>query len=87
MIQVPSSPRYGQNFQGVSHGDGPCCVCGKGIQVGRTFLHLHYGGGTAILESEFAEAERASSGDLGLQPIGADCLARHPELQPYVQRP
>lgn len=88
MVTIPTSERYSDNYDGVSRYEGPCVVCGKDMRPGPRlrYVHVHYGGDTAILPEELAKAEaECPGGDLGMQPIGADCLARHPVLLPYAR--
>jgi hypothetical protein len=61
----------------------PCIICGRPCKDPKYMIHEHEGGGTAVAEEEAAKLDGA--GDMGLQPIGADCLDEHPELRPYVQ--
>lgn len=48
-----------------------CCYCGKLVKdaQGKTFLLLS-GGGDVITQAEYRD------GDLGLYPIGSDCLKK-----------
>jgi hypothetical protein len=45
-------------------------------------------GSTVVTPAEAAViiAREGERGDLGCYPVGPDCLRRHPELEPYVQR-
>jgi hypothetical protein len=49
-------------------------------------LWCHNGGSDAVTEEEGTKlnAEGREGADLGNQPIGTDCLKKHPELKPYV---
>jgi hypothetical protein len=83
MIDVPRSDSYNKIFTGVSSGDGPCCICGKNIRAAKRFVHIHNGGESLVTEVEAATMDEAA--DLGLQPIGEDCIRKHPEVKPYLQ--
>lgn len=80
-IKIPISPNY--SYEGVSSDIGPCVVCGREVKTARYFVHEHNGGGLAVTEEE-AEQMDEYADDMGLQPIGPDCLRKHPELKPYV---
>ena len=87
VIAVPMSSNYSENAE-KCHGDTyPCAVCGKPCPNPKWMLHLHYGGGVAILDEEFEQAEiECYGGDLGGYPIGVICLRQHPELKPYAHK-
>lgn len=88
VTEIPYHPRYTTNFQGVTKGDelGPCVVCGKAVKApGVYFVHAVEGGGYVCTPDEDA-ARFGRSDDLGLQPIGSDCVRKHPELAPYVRK-
>lgn len=62
----------------------PCAICREPVPNPKKFVHLHYGGGTIILESEAAKADaECPGGDLGAYPVGPKC-ARIPELKEYL---
>lgn len=87
MMKIPHHKNLLSNLERfpAKHGEHPCCVCGKPVK--RPFklaVHEHNGGGYIVTEEEAAALAR--NADLGLQPIGSDCLRKHPELKPYVQR-
>ncbi|TAM62228.1 hypothetical protein EPN52_00905 [bacterium] len=87
MIKIQRSVCYGKNYDGARGPKGaqqPCCLCGIGIHAPGAYLHLHDGGGFAVTESEAMILSAA--GDLGLHPIGPECIRRRPELAPYVVR-
>ncbi len=78
-VKVPSSAHYSENrakypCRGESY---PCAVCGKPVNNPKHYLHIE---GCWALEP--GEAVKDESADLGLQPVGTDCLRRHPELRP-----
>src|SRR5690242_14568660 len=70
-----------------AHGDYPCIVCGRKVRDPRYMVHVHGGGLTIATEQEAEELNKDEEGaaDMGMYPIGADCLRKHPELKPYVQ--
>lgn len=86
MIDIPVSDRYMDNA-GKPMQHYPCVICGREVKPGpkTAYVHLHYGGGVAILPEEEEQANReCPGGNLGAYPVGADCLRKHPELKPYV---
>lgn len=81
-IEIPTSERYHLNYDGVTKaGDaGPCCVCGKGVkEATATYVRVDFETDEAVTVEEAEERY-----DVAPQPIGSDCLRRHPELRPYV---
>ena len=87
MIDIPRNPRYQENSDGMGYPDYfPCVVCGKPILYvkARYLVQLSDGGNEIISEEEVTTL--GQTGEMGLYPIGADCLRRHPEIKPYVQR-
>lgn len=64
----------------------PCVICGKPCPTPKFMLWCHMGGSHAVTqeEGEKLNAEGHGGADLGAQPIGVDCLRKHPELKPYV---
>lgn len=83
MLKLPVHASYGKNYLGVGEYD-PCCVCGKAVKAPRTYLHVHAGGAAVVTEDEARTLP--ANADLGMQPVGPECLREHPELKPYVQR-
>ena len=85
MITIPRHPDYSKNFNRPCRDADVyrCVICGRTCPEPKYMLHEHEGGGTAVTEQESARLDEA--GDMGMQPIGADCLKKHPELKPYVQ--
>lgn len=89
-VAVPYNRRPGARSARPARGDElPCIICAKPISKERqsvvAWIHVHDGGATAVTEAEANTLD--SAGDLGLHPIGDDCLKRHPELHPYAVRP
>ncbi len=70
------SAAYSKNSEACRE-DDQCCVCGKGIKEGKAagWLHVHDGGASVVTEAEAETMPEA--GDMGMQPIGADCLRKH----------
>lgn len=85
MITIHRHPDYSKNFDRPSKDPDVyrCVICGRPCPEPKYMLHEHNGGGDAVTEQEAAILDEA--GDMGMQPIGADCLNKHPELKPYVQ--
>lgn len=75
-------PNYHKNME--KAGDAPTCViCGRGItSANPRMVHVHCGGWTLVTEDEATHLDPAA--DMGLFPIGPECLRRHPEIRPYV---
>ena len=83
MISTPSHPNYFKNVNRCGAAT-PCVICGKAVTTANpAHIHLHNGGASIVTEAEAATMDPAA--DLGLYPIGADCLRRYPELRPYAQ--
>lgn len=65
-----------------------CVVCDKPIKTAghKFFLWVHNGGSQAVTkaEGERLNASGRQGADLGLQPIGRDCLRKNPELKPFL---
>lgn len=82
MLKIPTSPNYKDDD---AVGDyGPCVVCGRDIKgKNPSFVHVHGGGMYAVTEEE-AEGMNPQA-DCGFQPVGPDCLRKHPELKSYSQ--
>ena len=86
MIEIPKHQNYNKNFDRPYKKDVDvyrCVICGRPCPEPKYMINEHKGGGTAVTEQEAATLDGA--GDMGMQPIGADCLKKHPELRPYVQ--
>ena len=84
MQQLPSTPHdYYKNME--KAGDLPTCViCGRGIKAEHPrMVHVHDGGLAVVTNEEAATMNDAA--DLGLYPIGPECLKKHPRIKPYVQ--
>lgn len=80
----PRTKNYHKNMS--KAGDLPTCIiCGRGIKVeSPAAVRVHAGGAAVVTEEETAQMN--ASADLGVYPIGTDCLRRHPELKTYVLR-
>ena len=63
----------------------PCVVCGIPVTRPRFVCHVIEGGGVA-LHPEDEALYVPDGGDMCCQPVGTDCLRRHPELKPYASR-
>lgn len=67
-----------------STGDSyPCAVCGVHVPRAKVFVHMIEGGGVALHCAD-AEAYVPDGGDMGMYPVGSDCIKAHPELKPYI---
>lgn len=85
-------PAYDREQYWKNRGDGdksnhlPCVVCGKQIPLkkARYWVHLHDGGALIVTDAE--ASEMPENADMGVYPVGSDCLRRYPEIKPYVKR-
>lgn len=81
---TPNSDHHAQEQRIRDYHDTPCIICGKGVkEPWSNTVHVFWGF-TVVTEQEAAELD--SSGDLGLWPIGNDCLRNHSEILPYVTK-
>lgn len=80
------SPRYDQNVKATRSEHLPCILCGRECKNAKFFVWEHNGGGTLVTPQEGEELNETghSGADLGLQPIGSDCLKKHPQIKPFV---
>jgi len=66
----------------------PCAVCDKPINITKhkLFVWVHEGGASIVTEAEGKKLNETGhrGSDLGLHPVGRDCIRRYPELEPYV---
>lgn len=87
MIEIPVSPQHNSNAE-KSGVFCPCVVCGKAVTSANPWMLRLFWGTTAVTESEARQiiAEQGEGGDLGMYPIGAECLRRNPALRPYAIR-
>lgn len=87
MIKIPTNDNYFEMTEKFPcKGDAQSCVvCGRPCLNSKYMVWVHNGGIDAVTAKE-GEAlnEEGSDGDLGMHPVGSDCLKRHPELKPYV---
>jgi len=86
-IEIPFNDDFSEQMDRTgSHGRSPCIVCGRQCPNPRYMVHVHEGLLTIVTEEEATRLnEDDPSGDMGMWPIGTDCLKKHPELRPYVQ--
>lgn len=79
-IDVPVSDHYEYRATGDEY---PCVICGAGCGVEPMwFVHLVSGG----VQLAAPGVEEDPSDDMGLYPIGPECLRKHPALKPYAMR-
>lgn len=81
---VPENLRRAREGRAGS-GAYPCVVCGLPVARPRFYVHMIEGGGVA-LHPDFEATWVADGGDMGLYPVGPECLRRHPELKPYLHK-
>lgn len=85
MIAIPYNTKLiEKNEKQYGMNDGShCIICNKPVDmVGKNTAFVRIIAATAI--GTPTEAEADPDADMGLYPIGPDCLRRHPELKPYV---
>lgn len=82
-IELRRNPDFGDKGLPDVH----CAVCGKAVKKPKQFIHLVWGD-TVVTEAEAQRiiASEGHGGDLLFFPIGDDCLKKHPELKPFIQR-
>lgn len=88
MIDIPFSVNFIQNMDRTnSHGDFPCIICGCKAANARYWVHVHGGFSTIVTDEEAAALNKGDErgADMGMFPIGSDCLRKHPEIKSYVQ--
>lgn len=81
-IAIPQSLNHARNRDRCDGDKTPCYICGKGKKPKRaeTMIWVVDGGAVAATQEERV----APGGDMGLHPIGADCLRHNPQLKPFV---
>lgn len=78
-VEIPQSPNYHKNYDGVSGDGDPCAICGREVKRAKTAHYIRMGrGGSHAVTNEEADANLGE--DLGCQPIGPDCWRKYPEL-------
>ena len=84
MFIIPSHADYSRNQEKCKEDEYPCIVCGLPCPNPMWMVRIWYGS-EAVMEEEAAVLEiSAPGGDLGMQPLGTQCLKKHPELKPYA---
>lgn len=89
VIRLVRNANYSKNYNGFTPGDseGPCVICGRAVKApAKYWVHEVNGGGEACTPDEDEQHYQHDGGDLGAQPIGANCVKLHPELKPYIRR-
>jgi hypothetical protein len=84
MIDIPMNKDFCEQAEKCKDAVQPCIVCGKPAPTTPFSIHVHCGGGTAVTEEEAAKLDEGA--DLGMYPIGRNCLKKHPELKEYAVR-
>lgn len=85
IVEIPQSENY---YNGpAAYGDRlTCIVCNRPVTAKNpAYLRVVESGGYAVLP-QFQDEYDGDAGDLGLYPIGPNCLRRYPQLKPYIQR-
>ncbi len=77
-----------RNARTCGDNEAPCVICNRPVKLlARTkMVWVHKGGSHVVTVDEGNRLNDAgeAGGDLGGQPIGSDCLRRHPEIVPYL---
>jgi hypothetical protein len=82
MIEIPFNDDFTDQMERTqSHGSNPCIICGRKCHNLRYRVYVNDGFSHILTADEF----RQEAGEMGLFPIGANCLQKHPEIRPYVQ--
>jgi len=90
MTEIPVHKDYFSNAERCKGNTYPCVVCGRPAPNPKYMVRVIYG--THVGTQQEAESTHIFSedgkeldgGDLGLYPIGSDCLKKHPELKEYA---
>jgi hypothetical protein len=81
-IPLVQSTEYSRNEARCKGDAWPCIICGRPIKDNTTAKQLRIGnGGTSVVDTNSDSDDPA---DMGFFPIGADCLRKHREYQPYA---
>lgn len=81
-VELPEGLRARNDREGFM----PCAVCGKGVrEEGHKLWVWVHGGGSIVVTAEEG-ARLGDRGDMGLHPVGRDCLKRFPALKDYLQK-
>lgn len=84
---IPRSPDRSRKWK-VKDDEIECIVCGRPIKPEnhKKWLWVHMGGNHAVTsaEGERLNASGERGADLGMQPVGNECLKNYPELKPFV---
>ncbi len=83
MIAIPMHADFSENRERIKGDTLPCVVCGRACKNPVWMLHL-WGGNDAVTEDEASTLN--PNADMGMYPVGSDCLRKHPELKPYAIR-
>jgi hypothetical protein len=80
------SPDFDKNGKIKPGKPSRCILCNRPCLEPKYFVWEHYGGGTVVTreEGERLNSQGRGGGDLGAQPIGADCLRKNPQLKRFV---
>lgn len=71
---IPTA-KSGYQYDGVTPADswGPCVCCGRDVRKPGGWVHVIHGGGV-MLHKDDEDAYQPDGDDLGLQPVGSDCV-------------
>jgi hypothetical protein len=87
MLNFKANPDHHLQDEKNGVGQTPCIICGRGVREPWKYTVHMYWGTTLVTAEEIATLsndELPENADLGMWPIGADCLKKHPEIIPYL---
>ena len=82
---INASPDYHKNFQGITHYEGPCIVCGKDIKNPAAMIPYLHATGECVHPKDVA-AGAYEDEEIGGQPIGAGCLSKLPDIAEWLKQ-
>lgn len=82
-IDLRTYPEHARGPWKRGEGNGGCWLCGH-ANVGQNPKMLTVEAGTFTCVDPALVTEETLGSSIYLQPIGATCLKKHPELKPYV---
>jgi hypothetical protein len=79
---IPFDENFARNMDATgSHGNNPCILCGRRCPKPRYKVYVDSGFTHLLTMASFQQ----DAGEMGLFPVGMNCLCKHPEIQPYIQ--
>jgi hypothetical protein len=86
MIEIPRHHKYEQwSMHSYKNDKLPCVICGRPVNIKTVKSRVYMdNSGEDLLSIEEAAQHPEQYEELGMFPIGPDCVQQHPELQGYV---